>query len=162
LIHLLLKRKKKRLRFSTTQFFIKHDEQSSQRRKLRHWLLLALRLLIVTLLVLAFARPYLPQTGAAAVGRKKQAVIVLDRSASMHANGPDGSRWRQAREQVSKILSGLQRDDRVALIGCSSHTDVLSGFAPPSVVEKLLRDLQPAYGTSDLAQGLQQAVKLIS
>ena len=64
LIHLLLKRKKKRLRFSTLQFFVKQDEQSSQRRKLRNWFLLALRLLVVTLLVLAFARPYLPKSDA--------------------------------------------------------------------------------------------------
>lgn len=57
LIHLLLKRKKKQVPFSTIRFFQLQDEQSSRRRKLRNWLLLALRLLIVTLLVLAFARP---------------------------------------------------------------------------------------------------------
>jgi hypothetical protein len=162
IIHLLLKRKKKRLRFSTNQFFVKHDKQSSQRRKLRNWLLLALRLLIVTLLVLAFARPYLPRTGAAAIGQKRQAIIVLDRSASMRAISSDGQRWSKAKEQASKILAGLQRDDRAALISCSSHTDVLSGLAPAGVVEKLLGGLLPAYGTSDLAQGLQQAVKLVS
>jgi hypothetical protein len=59
LIHLLLKHKKQRLRFSTIQFFTQQDEQASRRRKLRHWLLLAVRLLLVTLIVLAFARPYL-------------------------------------------------------------------------------------------------------
>jgi len=58
LIHLLLKRKKKRVQFSTIRFFQLQDEQSSRRRKLRNWFLLALRLLIVSLLVLAFARPY--------------------------------------------------------------------------------------------------------
>lgn len=36
LIHLLLKRKKQRLRFSTLQFFVKQDERASKRRKLRH------------------------------------------------------------------------------------------------------------------------------
>src|SRR6266404_5622647 len=94
LIHLLLKRKKKRLRFSTLQFFLKQDEQSSQRRKLRHWLLLLMRLLLFTLLVLAFARPYLPQSVATGAAQKRRQVIfVLDRSASMQATGPNGTRW---------------------------------------------------------------------
>src|SRR5690349_12874204 len=96
IIHLLLKRKKKRLRFSTNQFFLKQDEQSSQKRKLRNWLLLALRLLIFTLLVLAFARPFLSQSKAAADARqRRQVIFVLDRSASMHAIGTDGERWAQ-------------------------------------------------------------------
>src|SRR5438093_13335737 len=86
LIHLLLKRQKQRLRFSTIQFFVRQDEQASKRRKLRNWLLLAVRLLLVALLVLAFARPYLKNTPAAAEARKRRvAVFNLDRSASMQA-----------------------------------------------------------------------------
>src|SRR5882724_10357709 len=86
-IHLLLKRKKKRLRFSTVQFFLKQDEQSSHRRKLRNWLLLTLRLLICALLVLAFARPYLRKGGVGGgVGEKRQVLVLLDRSLSMQAN----------------------------------------------------------------------------
>src|SRR2546427_4626769 len=101
LIHLLLKRKKKRLRFSTLQFLFRHDQQSSKLRKLKHWLLLALRLLIFTLLVLAFARPYRPQSAAAAAARKRrQAISVLDRSASMQAGAAAGDRWRQARARM--------------------------------------------------------------
>src|SRR5438093_3140025 len=84
LIHLLLKRQKQRLRFSTIQFFVRQDEQASKRRRLRNWLLLAVRLLLVTLLVLAFARPYLKSAQAAAGAQKPlNAVFVLDRSLSM-------------------------------------------------------------------------------
>src|SRR5260221_4316353 len=85
-IHLLLRRKKTRLGFSTIQFFLKRDEQSSQRRRLRNWLLLSLRLLICTLLVLAFARPFLQHAGALDANRqKRQVIVVLDRSLSMRA-----------------------------------------------------------------------------
>src|SRR6266568_5093275 len=107
LIHLLLKRKLRRLRFSTNQFFQKHDEQSSRRRKLRNWLLLAIRLLLVILLVAAFARPYLRQNEGSAAGRQRQRVIfVLDSSASMLATGIDGQRWARAKARIQKILSG--------------------------------------------------------
>src|SRR6185436_7964706 len=88
LIHLLLKQKKQRLRFSTLQFFLRQDEHSSQRRKLRNFLLLAVRLLLLAVLVLAFARPYARQH-AGATERRRLAVFLLDRSASMQAS--DGS-----------------------------------------------------------------------
>lgn len=162
-IHLLLKRKKKRLRFSTLLFFLKQDEQSSRRRKLRHWLLLSLRLLIFILLVLAFARPYLPENPADGQGRRRQqAIFVVDRSASMQALGSDGPRWIRAKERAQKILAELKPDDRAALIGCSSHSDVISGFAPPASIAKTLADLQPTFGTSNAGEGLRQAVKLVS
>lgn len=87
LVHLLLRRKKKRLRFSTVQFFLRQDEHASQRRKLRNWFLLTLRLLICALLVLAFARPYLqssdPLNGGAG---KRQVAFVLDRSRACKRN----------------------------------------------------------------------------
>ena len=81
LIHLLLKRKKQRLRFSTLRFFQRHDEQSSQRRKLRNLLLLAVRLLLLAVLVVAFARPaggkYLLRAGGRYRRRHPRARIML-------------------------------------------------------------------------------------
>ncbi len=161
IIHLLLRRKKKRLAFSTLQFFVKQDQQSSQRRKLRNWLLLAMRLLLVALLVTAFARPFLPQGGASPASReRRQAIFVVDRSASMRAVGTDGQRWTRARDLMQKVLSSLEPEDRAALISCATHPEVLSGFAAPASLARMLADLQPAYGTSSVGEGLQQAAKL--
>jgi hypothetical protein len=163
LIHLLLRRKKKRLQFSTVRFFQQHDEQSSQRRKLRHWLLLGLRLLIVALLVLAFARPFRPQSGAAGgVPRRQQVVFVLDRSASMQAVGTDGPRWSQAKERVRKVLTALGPDDRAAIVGCSHRADVIAGFAPPAEIIRTMGVLQPSFDVSNLGEGLQQAARLVA
>jgi hypothetical protein len=163
LVHLLLKRKKKRVHFSTIRFFQLQDEQSSRRRKLRNWLLLALRLMIVALLVLAFARPYLHQNAAAGSAQKQlRVVFVLDSSASMLATGTDGQRWTLAKERIQKIISGLNADDTVALVECATHANVLSGFAPPASVAQILRELSPSYGVSNLGEGLQQAVRLLS
>jgi Aerotolerance regulator N-terminal/von Willebrand factor type A domain len=162
IIHLLLKRKKKRVRFSTVQFFQKRDEQSSQRRKLRNWLLLALRLLICTLLVLAFARPYLQNRIAGAAQRQRQVLILLDRSLSMQANATDGPKWVRARESARQILSQLKPDDRAALISCGPRAEVLSEWAPAIAVSKLLPELQPTCGAANLGDGLQQARRLLS
>lgn len=161
-IHLLLRRKKKRLRFSTIQFFVKQDEQSSQRRKLRNWFLLALRLLICAFLVLAFARPYFNGGAGPAAPGKRQVIVVLDRSLSMQANASDGPKWIRAREAVRQVLSDLKADDRAALVSCAGHAEVLSEWAPAVAVTKLLGDLQPSPTTANLGEGLQQAERLLS
>lgn len=162
LIHLLLKHKKKKIQFSTVRFFKAHDEQSSRRRKVRNWMLLSLRLLIVALLVLAFARPYSHRNQASANGRsQRRLVFVLDRSASMLATGTDGSRWSVAKDRIVKTLSGLAPEDLVAVVESATHATVLSGFAPPIKVEQMLRDLGPGYGTGNLSDGLREAVRLL-
>ena len=89
LIHLLLKQKPVLLRFSSILLLQKGEEEATRRRKFRNWLLLLLRLVLLALLVLAFARPYLPASPAAqSADQRRQIVFVLDRSASMQAGDP--------------------------------------------------------------------------
>lgn len=161
-IHLLLKRKTQRLRFSTIRFFARQEEQASSRRKLRNLLLLALRLLILALIVLAFARPYLP-IGAASAGerQRRQVVLVLDRSLSLQATDSGGSRWARALQGTREFLSRLHPEDRVALVTCASPATVVSGFAPPSVIQQQVASQTPGHGAADLADGLREAERLI-
>lgn len=163
LLHLLLRRKKRRVRFSTIQFFLRQDEQASARRKLRNWLLLALRLLICTALVLAFARPWLSGGAAAGQTRPQQELIVLiDRTLSMQANGPGTTKWEQAKDAARKLLAGLGPADRAALVGCGFQAEVLSGWAPPAVVSQRIADLEPTAGGASLGEGLQHARHLLT
>src|SRR5580692_2741099 len=123
LIHLLLKQKKLPLRFSTIQFFLKRDEKSLQRRKLRNLILLALRLLLLALLVLAFARPYLQESTAVKAARQRQQIVfVLDRYASMQA----GNRWAKAKELMQQTVAGLNPTDRAALIDSGAQAEIIS------------------------------------
>ena len=162
-IHLLLKRKSQRLRFSTVRFFVQQDEQASSRRKLRNLLLLALRLLILALIVFAFARPYLPLSTAAAGGQqRRQVVLVLDRSLSLQATDTGGARWTKARQTARDLLAKLSPEDRAALVTCATKATVTSGFSQPSVVAQHLGNLTSANGAADLAEGLREAARLIA
>ena len=70
-----------------------------RRRKLRNLLLLATRILLFAAIILAFARPFLPNAGAGADGNaRRQLVILLDTSASMQANSPAAPQWARATE----------------------------------------------------------------
>lgn len=162
LLHLLLKRKSQRLRFSTVRFFAKQDEQASSKRKLRNLLLLLLRLLIFALIVLAFARPYLPLTTPnAAGGQRRQVVLVLDHSLSLQAADTGGPRWPRLQRAARDLLAPLKADDQAALVVCGERATIASGFASPTVIAKTVADLAPGVGTADLAAGFREVSKLL-
>ncbi|ELR68904.1 Hypothetical protein C900_05597 [Fulvivirga imtechensis AK7] len=81
IIHLFNFRKTKRVYFSNTRFLKKVKEASSSKRKLKHYLILTSRLLMIFFLVMAFAQPFLPTKENTTASSKT--LIYLDNSLSM-------------------------------------------------------------------------------
>jgi hypothetical protein len=69
LIHLLNRRRLKRIKFPAVRFILLSQKRISRSYRLRHWLLLALRTLAVVLLALLLANPIF-QTGAPVCRRR--------------------------------------------------------------------------------------------
>jgi hypothetical protein len=163
LIHLLLKTKQRKMRFSTLRFFDFLDQESVRSRKLRHWLLLLLRLILLVLLVLVFARPFLgDRAGAAAGHRTPQVVFLLDRSLSMEARDPEGVRWERARAAIRKSLSSLPREARVALIACGGTAEFLAEPGPAAEALKALEAAKQTPSAGELGDGFQLAARLFA
>src|SRR5438132_9440421 len=95
LIHLIQRERKRVVQFPSLMFLQRIPYQSVRRRRIRHWLLLAMRVAAIALLVLAFARPFLRQgaTVLEAAGGAREVAILLDQSASIGY----GSHWQRAR-----------------------------------------------------------------
>src|SRR5947199_5124921 len=83
-------------------------------QRLRRNLLLLLQLLLLLLLVLTLARPFVFQDTIAS----GNLVVVLDGSASMQATDEDRgiSRFDRARQEASKLIDGLQGNERMSLV----------------------------------------------
>lgn len=80
IIHLFNFRKTKKIYFSNSQLLKNVKEASSAKRKLKHYLILASRLLFIGFLVLAFAQPFIPV--AENRGTYNSVIIYLDNSFS--------------------------------------------------------------------------------
>jgi hypothetical protein len=122
IIHLFHFRKYKTLYFSSLKFIQYLDQQKKSVRKLKHWLILALRILALVFLVLAFAQPYLPVENSANAGAKPFLSIYIDNSFSMTAKGTEGELISEAREKARKMLQDVAPETRVLL-----HTNLMNG-----------------------------------
>ena len=85
----MLRDRARRRVLPTLRFLPRFAPQSMARHKLKNILLLVARLLILLLLVLGFARPYLRGGAASDTARpaEEAAVFALDGSLSMRADG---------------------------------------------------------------------------
>ena len=81
-------------------FFEKRTQSSIKHRRLRYLLLFAPRALLVVLLVLAFAHPYVRQTVLASKRAGEVTVLAIDNSLSMRA-GTDCRRLKRRRNRWS-------------------------------------------------------------
>lgn len=106
IIHLFQLRKFERENFTNVKFLKKLSQQTRKSSRLKKWLVLATRLLILSSIIVAFAQPYFPsETPDAEI---METVIYLDNSYSMQATGQRG---RLLERSIQDLMENLP-DDR--------------------------------------------------
>jgi hypothetical protein len=157
--HLSHRERKEIVEFPSLMFLERIPLRAERRRTVRHPLLLALRLLALLLLVLAFSRPVFGRLGAEpAGGAAREVVLLLDGSGSMGF----GTRWERALAEVRTIVEGLGAEDRASLLVFSSDVAVLvSSGVDRLPLHMALDTLRPAPLGTRLAPALQAAAGLL-
>lgn len=115
IIHLFYFRRYQRVLFSNTQFLSEIKDEQATRNKLKHLLVLLMRLLAVLFLVLAFAQPYIPKDGSDSQGLKAIS-IYLDNSFSMQAEGNGYLLFDEAKSSAKRIAESYSENNRFHLI----------------------------------------------
>ena len=109
IIHLLNLRKQKKIEFSTL-FFLKEMQKTKIRNiKIKKWLLLLIRTLMIISVVFAFSRPTIKSVipGFSLESRKSH-IIMVDNSYSMEYKDENGNRLEQAKSIAMDILKGIK------------------------------------------------------
>jgi len=121
LIHLIQREKNQIIAFPSLMFVRRVPYESVRRRKIRHWLLLAMRLAALALIVAAFARPFVRGSVTALSGGAREVVILLDRSYSMGYTG----RWERAQAAARQVIEQLGAADRASLVLFGTGAEVV-------------------------------------
>ena len=107
IIHLLAKRRFKRVRWAALDFLILAEKQNRRKINLQQLILLALRCLAIFLLGLMLARPYFSPSGLAGVlgaSANRERIFVLDDSFSMAYRQGTASTFERGKAALVELL----------------------------------------------------------
>lgn len=165
-LHLYNLRRPTTVEFSSLDFVKELQETAVQRVRIKEWLLLALRMLAIACLVLAFARPTLTsewaQGGASSV--RTAHAIVVDNSLSMGRDAEQGgTALAQAAAQGEGVLETVEEGDESVV-----WPTARPGEQTPSLAENVgvardaLSGLAPRAGATSLARTIEQAARAVA
>src|ERR1035441_2691385 len=103
-------------------FFEKRTQSSIKHRRLRYLVLFTLRTLLILLIVLAFAHPFVLQRIPPRTRSNEVTVLAIDNSLSMRA----GTRLADAKAAAKSLVSGLHMGERAEVLTFGSRVQVMS------------------------------------
>ena len=124
LVHLFQLRRFKKEYFTNVRFLKELSIQTRKSSKIKKWLLLATRLLLLTFIIIAFAQPFFKAKDTK--NSSNEMYIVLDNSFSMQAKGQKGELLKRA---VQELLENTPENQTFSLITNSEtfwNTDIKS------------------------------------
>jgi len=116
IIHLFNFRRYKKVLFTNVRFLKEVKQQTKAKSQLKHLLVLASRILAISLFVLAFAQPYIPVEKNQKIVKENVVSIYIDNSFSMDAVNSEGRLLEQAKGIALEIASGFRPTDRYQLL----------------------------------------------
>ncbi|MDY0176279.1 MAG: BatA and WFA domain-containing protein [Lentisphaeria bacterium] len=159
LLHLLNRQRPKRLLFPSIRFLQFAQLPREGRKRLQDWLLLLCRMLIFALLALIMAKPYWQKKKTADQdGRRKEAIFLLDSSASMQAENS----LQTAKELIAAELDELDGWHCGLMLYDASILQSLPLGAGKADIQALLAAWQPGYLAGRPERALPQALAAFS
>ena len=158
LLHLIKREHARKIEFPTLMFLRRISKRTIRYQKLRHLLLLLLRILAFLLIVFAFMRPYVEKAQlAAAVGMIRTAhILLLDNSMSMGYQ----DRWERAKKAASEIVRKSRTEDKFAVLEFSDRTHARTQFTnDPSDALRQIEGLELTDQATRYGQALRTAEK---
>jgi hypothetical protein len=158
-LHLFNFRRPRTVDFSSLEFVKELQKSAVQRVRIKEWLLLALRMLAIACLVMAFARPTLP--GAFTVGDRQVRTahaLVIDNSLSMSLRDGQERQIDRARQRALGVLETVETDDDVLVWPTARQGDgVPSPVQNRAVARQAVEQVEPRAGASTLARAVARA-----
>ena len=166
-IHLFFLRRARKVFFTDLALLRAAYLRSLPSSRLRQWLLLAARCLLLAALIVAFAHPLLESSAPASAAARDagtRVAVLVDRSYSMRYRLNGKPRFAAAVAAGSTILRSLGAQDRAMLIPFSDKPELLANAAwlEGEPAAQSLARLEPGYGGTDYPAALQAAYEALA
>ena len=159
-LHLIMRRKPRHLEFPALRFLEARRETNQRRLRLRHLLLLALRVAAILFLAAALARPSVKFSGA--LGSQKApvaAAFVFDTSMRMEYVQENQSRLEAAEDFGLWVLSQLPKESEIAVLDARRGPGAFQ--AHRGAARHRIEQLATTAAAQPLTTVLEEAVRLL-
>jgi hypothetical protein len=160
-LHLLKRQTTQPKPVSSLMFFESRTQASTRHRRLRYFLLLSLRLLVLLLLIVAFANPFVNRNPAT-LSSDRLVLLVIDNSFSMRAvAGTAGTRLADAKDAAMSVLAGKgAARGQVAAFGSQLRL-MTQPIEDQSALRAAVQAIQPGDGHGNFGE-LSRAVRAMA
>ncbi|MDE3058117.1 MAG: BatA domain-containing protein [Bacteroidota bacterium] len=163
-LHLLNIRKLRTIEFSTLTFLKELQKSTMRRVKLRQWLLLMLRTLLVLLLVLAFSRPAL-KGSLAGLGTHATTTmaIILDDTYSMSLHNERGRFLKQAQSSALRLIDMMKEGDDALFLRLSDLPNATISEPTHDIhrLREAVLQTTPSYKQRTVEEALRLSARLL-
>lgn len=158
-IHLLRRQTATPRQVSSLMFFERGTQSSTRHRRLRYLLLFALRALLILLLALVFANPFLRRSSAAVSNRLL--LVAIDNSFSMRA----GTRLADAKREALEVLATRKPSQPAQVMVLGGELQVLTQpIKDAGALRTAVESIQPgdAHGNfGELGRGMRAMAETV-
>lgn len=129
-----------------------------------HGILLAVRVAVLAVLILLFARPYLVVPAVVGAVEPISFALVIDDSLSMRLASGGTTPWERAKAQALKVLSELPPDSEVIVVAASQPPRAWPGAGGTWTAERAARHvgrMSASRGGTDLAQAVRTGLERV-
>ena len=155
-LHLIQRRDPPTVEFPAVRYLVQVTQEHQRRLRLRHWLLLLVRTIIIVALVLAAAGPSAPLKQAASHA-PSALVLVLDDSPSSGVVVSGTPRLNELRAAAKRILTQATPSDALWLL----TSDGVARRGSPDGLNRAVDSVQPTSRRMDLGQALTLAGEVL-
>ena len=160
-LHLIMRRKPTILEFPALRFIQKRHDTNQRRLRLRHLLLLLLRMAAIALLAFALAQPRV-KFGGGMLGSQESpvtAALVFDAAPHMEYRHENKTRLEVARQWGLSLLAEFPPESQIAVLDTHSSG---GGFAAVrGMAKRRIELLEPVTNSQPLIQAVKEAVDLV-
>ncbi len=165
IIHLIHRRRPRKQPFPAIELVIQSVQRVERRWRLRRFLLLAARVLLIAALAMAAARPLWGPDLAATQERAgpERLAIVIDATMSMRARYDGEASFERATTEARNLIDGMGAEDMAVLIAVDTPPRVLveRPTADKGLLLARLGDLEPSFMPGDAGEAVSTAVQTL-
>ena len=163
LLHLIMKQEPKRLTFPAFRFLKQKLKTNQRKLRLRHFILLAMRMLLIALFCLTLYQPTFKSERLNFSGEQPVAVvIVIDTTPSMGYVSNDKTRLDEARRRALELLEELPAKSPIAIIDTSDLNGHWLPVGDKNAARRRIEELKETKGGQPVSSAVAVAYTLLA